>query len=284
MYVSLDHPVCIFNITDELTTEFKGKEYRKNLLSIFIFEDVTTTLLVNNKEVCINGSSICFLTHNQPLIVGSGLQGKCKLIQFNADVFCIQKHDAEVGCNGVLFNNMHEPPVLSIRKEHINLFEGIMQQMKDEVAENATCCVDMLESYMKQFLIQAVRIKKAEGSIIHEQHHTEHDKLAALKELIDKHYKEQRKLSFYADELCISESGLHKLVHKHFNKSLTNVLYEKLLMDAKSQLFQTNDAIKEICYDLGFSAPAYFTRFFKKHSGITPEVYRQTIRNSTNTV
>ncbi|MCB0700073.1 MAG: helix-turn-helix domain-containing protein [Chitinophagales bacterium] len=284
MHAKLHHSVCVFNITDDMSTVFSAGEYRHDLLSILMLQDADNTVIVGNSEIHIKGDALCFLTHNQPLVTAEDLRGECTVIQFNADVFCIQKHDAEVGCNGILFNNLYEPPILAVDRDQLNSFMDIAQRMVVEVEQRNTCCVDMLESYLKQFLISAVRIKKAEQGALKEAQYVEHDKMQQLRQLMDKHYKEQRKLSFYADKLCLSESAIHKLTHKHWGKSFIAILSEKLIMDAKSLLFLTNDTVKEICYDLGFNDPAYFTRFFKKHSGTTPESYRQTIRNSTTTV
>lgn len=284
MNAALQHPLCVLNITDELQNEFEGAEYRKDLLTIMIFEDVATDILINHADVSIKGNALCFLTHFQPVVVTDLPEGRCTLIQFNADMFCIQKHDAEIGCNGILFNCMYEPPVLHITNEQLQQFRNILQQMHSEIAGRNTGSIDMLESYLKQFLVHAVRIKKAKGENRAKDVYAEHIRIMQLRQLIDKHYKEGRKLKFYADQLCLSESGLHKIIVKYTGKTFTELLYDKLLTDAKAQLFVTDDSIKEICYDLGFSDPAYFNRFFKKQCGITPEQYRQTIRNCTISV
>lgn len=286
MLAKLQHPVCVLNITDQANKECNGPQYRKDLLSIVIIKNMHGHLFVNGANVMAKGNLLCFLTHFQPIVFTILPKQRPIIIQFNADLFCIQKHDAEIGCNGILFNNMYEPPVIRVTDTELEIFTSIVQQMIEELQTGRTGNVDMLESYIKQFLVHAVRIKKAEGTNKIKADSTSSDniRMQEFRELIEEHYREERKLKFYAAHLHLSESGLHKLVTRCTGRTFTELISDKLMLDAKSQLFISNDPVKQISYDLGFTDPAYFTRFFKKQCGVTPEQYRQTIRNCPATV
>ncbi len=285
MLAKLQHQVCVLNITDELSRECEGHEYKKGLLSIIILQDMHTHIQVNGADVHIDGNALCFLTHYQPVIFDGEHACRPIIIQFNADVFCIQKHDSEIGCNGTLFNSLYDPPVLHISSEQLNVFNSIVQQMLHELKSTRTGGLDMLESYLKQFLIHAVRIKKVTScNKTHTDVQNDELRMLQFRKLVGEYYRDERKLGFYADSLHVSESYLHKLVKKFTGRNFTCLMSDKLLLDAKSLLFVTNDTVKEISYELGFNDPAYFSRFFKKLCGVTPEQYRQTIRNCPVTV
>jgi len=284
MLAKLQHKVCVLNITDELSRECTGPEYRKDLLSIIIFKDTCRHLQVNGADVHIEGNALCFLTHYQPVIFDSLPVLNALVVQFNADVFCIQKHDSEVGCNGTLFNSLYDPPVLHISNDQLRLFNNIVQQMLQELKSTRTGSLDMLESYLKQFLVHAVRIKKSTPDKAVTNVQSEEHRMQQFRQLVGMHYRTERKLGFYAAKLHVSESCLHKLVKKCTGRNFTCLMSDRLLLDAKSLLFVTNDTVKEIAYELGFNDPAYFSRFFKKLCGVTPEQYRQAIRNCPVTV
>lgn len=281
MQCRLQHPVCVLTISNTIDITPKEQEYRSPYFSIIMLACNNTNVFINNSEHVVSGTTLFFATPFQPIQFASPIAGEVSVIQFNADLFCIEKHDSEIGCNGILFNSIFDPPMLTISDEERTYFESKMQQMCAEIEESSIGSVDMLESYIKQFLVRAVRIKKALSTLeISSTHSVEQDKIVALKQLIDNHYKEERKLKFYADQLYLSESGMHKLITKHTGKTFTELLYDKIIISAKKQLFTTNHSVKEISYDLGFNDPAYFNRFFKKQCTITPENYRKFMRNS----
>lgn len=63
--------------------------------------------------------------------------------------------------------------------------------------------------------------------------------------------------------------------HEHLaNRSALQLLHERLLLEAKRQLTYTNMTIGQVADLLGFSEPAYFTRFFKRLTGLSPRDFR----------
>ncbi|MBP8780668.1 MAG: helix-turn-helix domain-containing protein [Alicycliphilus sp.] len=53
------------------------------------------------------------------------------------------------------------------------------------------------------------------------------------------------------------------------------LVYERLMQESKRLLLFTGGSVNEICYQLGFKDPAYFSRFFVRYAGLTPSAYRQ---------
>jgi AraC family transcriptional activator of pobA len=99
-----------------------------------------------------------------------------------------------------------------------------------------------------------------------------------LKDVVEKNFSHHRNPGFYAGLLHITPKALGKLVKKHFNKTLTDLIHERVLIEAKRELYLTEKAIKVIASELGFEDPLYFSRWFKKHTNISPEMYRETLQ------
>lgn len=101
----------------------------------------------------------------------------------------------------------------------------------------------------------------------------------ALVNLIDRHFRTHRALSFYADEIGISPTHLNRLVRARNGCSAHELIERKILEEAKRQLIFSMSSIQEISYRLGFRDAAYFSRFFVRGTGRTPKDWRSVERS-----
>ncbi len=200
-------------------------------------------------------------------------------LQFHPDFFCIHKHQQEVACNGVLFNNIYNPPYVLIDEATAALLNNILEQVKAEMQNPALAQYELLISYLKIFLINASRLKTSQQpDVALAVANTEEPFiLQKLKDYIEQHYKTKHAVSNYADMLNISHKALAKITKTHFNKTLTNMIAERIIIEAKRELYLTNKTVKEIAYELGYNDESYFSRFFKTNADVSPQLYRETV-------
>ena len=92
--------------------------------------------------------------------------------------------------------------------------------------------------------------------------------------LIDDHFKEQKSVSFYADQLNITPNYLNILCKRHFNVAAMHLIHHRVVLEAKRLIQISDQSFKEISYQLGFNDPAYFSNFFKNQTGISPNQFR----------
>lgn len=201
------------------------------------------------------------------------------VINFHPDFFCIHKHQQEVACNGVLFNNIYNPPFVSVDETANSTFKMLLEQITSEMQNPALAQYELLVSYLKIFLITASRLKTAQQTEtqINPEETKEPFILQNLKNYIETHFKTKHSASDYADLLNISAKALAKLTKTHFNKTLTDLISERIIIEAKRELYLTNKAVKEIAYELGYIDEYYFSRFFKNNADISPQAYRDTV-------
>ncbi|HEX7757628.1 MAG TPA: helix-turn-helix domain-containing protein [Niabella sp.] len=94
-------------------------------------------------------------------------------------------------------------------------------------------------------------------------------------ELINRHYKKQKRPNWYADQLAVTPYYLNKLCRLHLNITATDMIHQKIMQEAKQQLRFSDKSVKEITFDLGFDELSNFSSFFKKKSGFRPTEYRE---------
>jgi AraC family transcriptional activator of pobA len=97
-----------------------------------------------------------------------------------------------------------------------------------------------------------------------------------LRRQIEAHFRTERNIAFYADKLAITPDRLNDHVKRATGVTAGHLLRRRILTEAKRQLVFTKLSVGEIAYDLAFADPSHFGRFFKKQTGTTPQVFRDT--------
>jgi AraC family transcriptional activator of pobA len=97
----------------------------------------------------------------------------------------------------------------------------------------------------------------------------------ALRRLVEEHFRTERLLQFYAGKLAITADRLNDHVKRATGVTAGHLIRQRVLTEAKRQLVFTTQPIHEIAYDLAFSDPSHFTRFFRRQTGTTPQAFRE---------
>ena len=96
----------------------------------------------------------------------------------------------------------------------------------------------------------------------------------ALRKLVEEHFQKERQLAFYANKLAMTVDRLNDHVKRATGVTAGHLIRHRVLTEAKRQLVFTSEPIHEIAYDLAFSDPSHFARFFRKQTGTTPHEFR----------
>lgn len=210
------------------------------------------------------------------LCVEGNIQGVA--IHFHPDFYCIHMHQKEVSCNGVLFNNIYQPPFTLIDEKAAETFNMVIGQIKGEMQNAALAQYELLVSFLKIFLITASRLKADQQEKVESiPDAKEPFILQSLKTAIEDNFKTKHSAGNYASLLNISPKALAKISKTYFNKTLTDLISERIIIEAKRELYLTNKTIKEIAYELGYDDEHYFSRFFKTNADVSPQLYRETV-------
>jgi AraC-like DNA-binding protein len=232
-------------------------------------------LKVDFKFYSTERPSLFFISPNQFLQIESFGTGPGHLIFYNRDFYCIQIHDEEVACDGLLFNNINNMPMTSVAEEEAAFINYLFKQIEEEFEVTESSQEEMLRTYLKQLFIKSTRLwKKQHINRATMQQNNELEFFRRFTLLVEKHYKEKHGVADYADLLLMAAKTLtHKF--KRLNLPQPNeVIKNRLILEAKRLLVHTSLSAKEIAYDLGYEDPAYFSRIFQLKTGESPSGFR----------
>ncbi|WP_343527024.1 helix-turn-helix domain-containing protein [Sphingomonas sp.] len=102
-----------------------------------------------------------------------------------------------------------------------------------------------------------------------------HSLVARFRARIDERFRLREPISVHAEALGTSESRLRVACARVAALSPAAMLDQRAILDAKRALLYTHLSVAEVGYAIGFADPAYFTRFFTRHTGLSPRAYRQ---------
>lgn len=252
---------------------------RNNYFSLIWVKEGAGVLKADFSEYHFESNSLFAFSPHQPYMFAESTNIKGIAIYFHPEFFCIYKHDREVSCNGVLYNNIYNPPFVSVDEKSANTFQLLCEQIKTEMQNTELAQYELLVSYLKIFLITASRLKVQQHQDVFDEKQTDKEPfiLQKLKDAIEAHFKTKHAPSDYAEMLYITPKALAKITKSHFNKTLSSIINERIIIEAKRELYLTNKTVKQIAYELGYDDEYYFSRFFKVNAEVSPQIYRETV-------
>ena len=146
-----------------------------------------------------------------------------------------------------------------------------LRAMQREIGKLRADSPHALRAALYEALIQLSRVYAAKtGAPVREN-----PTARRLRQLIEKHFREDHQPRDYARRLRITAGHLNHLALRHLGRTAGLLIRERLTLEAKRQLLHTEATAAEIAYALGFKDPAYFARFFKREAGASPTAFRR---------
>jgi AraC family transcriptional regulator, transcriptional activator of pobA len=103
----------------------------------------------------------------------------------------------------------------------------------------------------------------------------EAERLRRFRQLIESQYLKHWPVKRYAKHLALSETSLNRLCRRLAGSTAFDMIQRRLALEARRRLVYAGNSVSGIAAELGFKDPAYFSRFFRRHSGVSPNQFRR---------
>ena len=199
------------------------------------------------------------------------------LLQFHPDFFWNQRYQMESTCKQVLFKSINEVPLIKISKPEMDQLLYPLDHLVSELNGDRLGRYDITIACVKIFMVYASRIKMEKGKINSATLSEAHYIIRKLIDAVEQHFQRKHRPADYAKLLNVTVKTLNRTAKQHLEKTVSDMISERIITQAKHELFLNNKPIKEIALELGFHDVAYFSRVFKVQTGVSPDGYRKSL-------
>jgi AraC family transcriptional activator of pobA len=158
---------------------------------------------------------------------------------------------------------------------HFQEFEDTLPKLRRELVWSAPASAAAATARLTTLLVSAVRALHQPAGSTSAASSARAALAARLRARIETQLRSGWTVAQYARALNVTPAKLRAACLEVTNKTPTRVLEERLLLEAKRNLTYTNMTVAQVAYYLGFTDPAYFSRFFSKLAGESPAAFRK---------
>lgn len=218
----------------------------------------------------IKNYSVFFMRPGQvhKLLLKAGSVGY--VMQFRKDFYLSYDKESHVLLRRAGSKNFMEFNVAAFKK----IF-SIMTGIYNESVEKKEKYSDIIKASIGILLIELIRSQQKSESNTAKS--TASNRLEEFYELLDIHISSNKQASKYAEMLNLTPYQLNTITKTALGKTSSELINEQIILESKRYLLSTSNQVKEIAYLLGYEDVSYFIRFFKKHTGVSPEVFRHNL-------
>lgn len=192
------------------------------------------------------------------------------LIQFKTDFLYSHNSASQKHLTRLIQYNIY-----NLEKEGFGRIEAVVSEALKEYTNKLKGYHEVLKANLSIFLIELLRQRSDKAVPAMRDNTYAQEKLEQFLELVEKNSITHKQVSQYTGLLNLSSYQLSAVTKTLLDKTPSEIINQQIILEAKRQLLATSKQVGQIACDLGYDDPSYFTRFFKRHTGLSPESLRQ---------
>lgn len=247
--------------------------HKHNFYEILWLEKGPSRHTIDQHSFELSLSSIFFIAPGQIHELAQEGDLKGYSIMFTEEFLALGNDHHDVLSQLSFMENTYVQPAIMVLSQEQGLLNASLSMLHIE-AKRGDRSVNVIRHLLLSFLFQIKRM-------VTELPVSTDDNLQVMtvkkfKKLLEVHYKQETRLSFFADALFLTPAQLNEILKTITGKTGGEIIRERLLLEAKRMLLHGCLTVGQIAADLGFSDFSYFSRQFKKQEGLSPTIFRKT--------
>lgn len=267
-----------FMLLDKASGTYNASEpHRHNYHEIFYFVKGGGTHDIDFKTFTIEDHSLHFVNPGQVHQVKRAAGSHGFILLFTTEFIALNRPSLDFHRDMWFLSHNAPEPALRLSAEDRPHFLDVIGRIQDEFTSDGAYREEILRAYLDILLLRARRLFEGMEMMEHDRR-SAHDLIMRLRALIERHFTTIHAPKEYAEMLCVSQNHLNSTVKRALGKTISDLLHERLILEAQRLLYHTDLSVKEIAFQLNYEDPSYFTRFFRKHTGSAPHEFREACR------
>lgn len=173
--------------------------------------------------------------------------------------------------NFPFFGSVNFPRKLQLNESELKENINLMVELQEEYQSQNMMKNGLILSLMSQIFINSTRQFSRDFENLASSPNLSYFKhYQEFETLVEEHFTTEKSIAFYASLLHISSKHLNRITQTVVQKTATNVITERVILEAKRMLMYLDESLVEIAFRLGYEEYSYFVRVFRKTSGMTP--------------
>lgn len=255
-----------------------SRPHRHDYYEIFFFESGGGEHDIDFNTFPIESPSLHFVSPGQVHQVRRDADSYGCGLLFTAEFYYLHLANKDILYELPFLNNNHPRPILNLTPDEAAETSILTNGMQREYQNADPYGQEMIRSLLNVLLLNARRLfENREQSPTEE---TGESRLVRhLRKLVDTNFHSMHSVSAYANTLNVTPGHLNDITKQMTGKTVSTLIHERIVLEAKRMLVHSDESIKEIAYALGFDDPSYFTRFFRERVGASPGTFREENRS-----
>ncbi len=248
--------------------------HQHNFYQFLFFESGSGKHTIDGKEYEVKSKTIHFISPNHIHHLKLKPNAKGFVCMFKEELFFVHNESSKFIEDIELFSNWNENPIIDLLDEDFKELTALLLSINKDFLGEKMKKNEILLMGLKMFLMKASRINGGLGNVNLDK---KKRIITRFLNMVDQNCNKNIPVSYYSKELNITSTYLNRVVNDVYDKSVSDFINERIILEAKRIIRLSSKSIKEISFELGFEDPSYFARFFKKHVALTPGQYRKKI-------
>ncbi|MBO6560795.1 MAG: helix-turn-helix domain-containing protein [Nisaea sp.] len=251
--------------------------YHDGLAQLFLFAGGRVTGRIDGERRTIEAPALLWM----PALCRHGFDYEPGMLGW---VITIPSADVTrlAGGQARLLDRVRQPQVISgpAHSERLKEAEQLVRRIELEHGRNGEEQNMVLEALFSLLLVCLCRTDPTPSAPAPGPRDRQHDLVRRFRELVEGNFRTVRSVAGFAAMLAITPTHLTRTVKAVTGQTAGAIIQDRILLEAKRRLVFSDQPVAEIAYDLDFSSPSYFSRFFTARAGAAPLVYRQQARRA----